>query len=253
MEYLASHHYVHRDIAARNCLVGDNLTVKISDFGLSRDIYAADYYRVQSKALLPVRWMPPESIMYGKFSSESDVWAFGVLLWEIFSYGLQPYYGYNNGEVMEMVRCRQLLPCPDDCPSIMYALMIECWHEMPSRRPTFREIHGRLRTWQGMPDVTASHVPGGHSPYSQGPGSQHSSTGPSNNTASTSLSRYRGLQGQLMQGQGMMQGQGLMAACPPPAPMVASAGRPSTPGSACTVVKRADNFPGIPDSKISNV
>lgn len=89
MEYLASHHYVHRDLAARNCLVGDELTVKISDFGLSRDIYSSDYYRVQSKSLLPVRWMPSESILYGKFTTESDVWSFGVVLWEIYSYGLQ--------------------------------------------------------------------------------------------------------------------------------------------------------------------
>lgn len=89
MEYLASHHYVHRDLAARNCLVGDQLTVKISDFGLSRDIYSSDYYRVQSKSLLPVRWMPSESILYGKFTTESDVWSFGVVLWEIYSYGLQ--------------------------------------------------------------------------------------------------------------------------------------------------------------------
>ena len=189
MEYLAGHHYVHRDLAARNCLVGDNYTVKISDFGLSRDIYAADYYRVQSKSLLPVRWMPPESILYGKFSTESDVWSFGVVLWEIYSYGLQPYYGYSNQEVIEMIRSRQLLPCPEDCPSRMYAFMVECWHEVPQRRPTFGEIHNRLRHWEGYP--------GGYQPsttsqsvcnQSQHSGSHHSSTGPSNNTGSTNLS-----------------------------------------------------------------
>ena len=89
MEYLSSHHFVHRDLAARNCLVGENLTVKISDFGLSRDIYAADYYRMQTKSLVPIRWMPPESIFFGKFTTESDIWSFGIIMWEIYSYGLQ--------------------------------------------------------------------------------------------------------------------------------------------------------------------
>ena len=130
MEYLAGHHYVHRDLAARNCLVGQNMVVKISDFGLSRDIYAADYYRMQTKSLVPLRWMPPESIFFGKFSGESDVWSYGILLWEVYSYGLQPFYGYSNQEVIEMVRSRQLLPCPEDCPSRMYAFMVECWHEV---------------------------------------------------------------------------------------------------------------------------
>ncbi|BES98750.1 tyrosine-protein kinase receptor [Nesidiocoris tenuis] len=149
MEYLCSHHYVHRDLAARNCLVADDMTVKISDFGLSRDVYSSDYYRVQSKSLLPVRWMPPESILYGKFTTESDVWSYGVVLWEIYSYGLQPYYGYSNQEVIEMIRSRQLLPCPEDCPSRMYSVMMECWHEVPVRRPHFPEIAARLRAFQG--------------------------------------------------------------------------------------------------------
>lgn len=147
MEYLASHHYVHRDLAARNCLVGSNLTVKISDFGLSRDIYSSDYYRVQSKSLLPVRWMPAESILYGKFTTESDVWSYGVVLWEIYSYGLQPYYGYSNQEVISMVRARQLLPCPESCPNVVYQLMAECWHEQAVRRPSFLEIGHRLKIW----------------------------------------------------------------------------------------------------------
>merc|ERR1719410_672835 len=190
MEYLASHHYVHRDISARNCLVDEKLTVKISDFGMARDKYKSDYYRVQSKSLLPVRWMPAESMLYGKFTTESDVWSYGVLLWEIYSFGLQPYYGYSNQEVIEMIRSRQLLPCPEDCPSRMYAFMVECWHELPNKRPTFTEIHARLRQWEGMScgyqstHSNSQSMVGG----SEKSTSQHSSTGPSNNTGSTNLS-----------------------------------------------------------------
>uniref|UniRef100_A0A4W5RSA1 Receptor tyrosine kinase like orphan receptor 1 n=1 Tax=Hucho hucho TaxID=62062 RepID=A0A4W5RSA1_9TELE len=161
MEYLASHSFVHKDLAARNILVGERLHVKISDLGLSREIYASDYYRVQPKALLPIRWMPPESMAYGKFTSESDIWAFGVVLWEIFSYGLQPYYGFSNQEVMEMVRKRQLLPCPEDCPPRVFSLMTECWQEGPARRPRFKDIHGRLRAWEGLSSHGSSSTPSG--------------------------------------------------------------------------------------------
>lgn len=91
--------------------------------------------------------MPSESILYGKFTTESDVWSFGVVLWEIYSYGLQPYYGYSNQEVISMVRARQLLPCPEVCPSAVYSLMVECWHEQAVRRPSFPEIGHRLKIW----------------------------------------------------------------------------------------------------------
>lgn len=167
MEYLSSHHYVHRDLAARNCLVGDHLTVKISDFGLSRDIYASDYYRVQSKSLLPVRWMPPESILYGKFTSESDIWSFGVVLWEVFSYGHQPYYGYSNQEVIDMIRSRHLLRCPEDCPPHIYSLMVETWNELPNKRPSFAELHTRLRNWKAVYSNPSSAIPSNTSADSQ--------------------------------------------------------------------------------------
>lgn len=201
MEYLASHHFVHRDLAARNILVGDNLSVKISDFGLSRDIYSSDYYRVQSKSLLPVRWMPLEAILYGKFTTESDVWSYGVVLWEIFSYGLQPYYGYTNQEVIDVVRSRQILPNPEDCPPRMYGLMVECWHENPTRRPTFREIHARVRAWKtevlmqnphwSISQSQSAHSGSTHQSSQSGP-SHHSSTGPSNTTALTGLTGSSG-------------------------------------------------------------
>ena len=189
MEYLAGHNYVHRDLAARNCLVGENLTIKISDFGLAREIYSSDYHRVQTKSLLPVRWMSAESMLYGKFTIESDVWSYGVLLWEIYSYGLQPYYGYSNQEVIDMIQTRQLLPCPEDCPSRIYAFMVECWHEVPSRRPSFAEIHARLRHWEGT-GTSMGYQSTNHSVCN---GSQHSSTGPSNNTGSTGISNQQHL------------------------------------------------------------
>ncbi|XP_078064334.1 high affinity nerve growth factor receptor-like, partial [Mustelus asterias] len=98
MVYLASLHFVHRDLATRNCLVGEGMVVKIGDFGMSRDIYSTDYYRVGGRTMLPIRWMPPESIMYRKFTTESDIWSFGVVLWEIFTYGKQPWYQLSNNE-----------------------------------------------------------------------------------------------------------------------------------------------------------
>lgn len=94
--------------------------------------------------------MPSEAILYGKFTTESDIWSFGVCMWEMYSYGEQPYRGITNPEVINMIRKRQLLPCPPNCPTHIYSLMVECWHEQSVRRPTFSEITYRLRAIQNQ-------------------------------------------------------------------------------------------------------
>lgn len=147
MEYLSARGTVHRDIAARNMLIGEGGVVKISELGISRTVYPLDYYALPGMPAVPVRWMPAEAIQYGKFTNKSDVWSFGVTLWEIFSYGLQPYYGHSNQEVMGLINGHQILPCPKDCPSRMYSLMVECWHQMASHRSSFHDIHQRLHQW----------------------------------------------------------------------------------------------------------
>ncbi|XP_040860490.1 muscle, skeletal receptor tyrosine-protein kinase isoform X5 [Ochotona curzoniae] len=141
MAYLSERKFVHRDLATRNCLVGENMVVKIADFGLSRNIYSADYYKANENDAIPIRWMPPESIFYNRYTTESDVWAYGVVLWEIFSYGLQPYYGMAHEEVIYYVRDGNILSCPENCPLELYNLMRLCWSRLPSDRPSFASIH----------------------------------------------------------------------------------------------------------------
>ncbi|XP_037340671.1 tyrosine-protein kinase transmembrane receptor ROR2 [Pungitius pungitius] len=155
MEYLSSQQVVHKDLAARNILVYDKLSIKILDLGLFRDVYSADYYNLTGTNPLPIRWMSPEAIMYGKFSTDSDIWSYSVLLWETFSYGLQPYCGYSNQDVIEMLRSHQLLSCPDDCPAWIYTLMLECWSEFQARRPRFKDIHTRLCSWESLSRYTS--------------------------------------------------------------------------------------------------
>ncbi|XP_069330644.1 muscle, skeletal receptor tyrosine-protein kinase isoform X4 [Eulemur rufifrons] len=141
MAYLSERKFVHRDLATRNCLVGENMVVKIADFGLSRNIYSADYYKANENDAIPIRWMPPESIFYNRYTTESDVWAYGVVLWEIFSYGLQPYYGMAHEEVIYYVRDGNILSCPENCPLELYNLMRLCWSKVPADRPGFASIH----------------------------------------------------------------------------------------------------------------
>ena len=143
MKYLASHNYVHRDLATRNCLVGPNYMVKISDFGMSRSLYGSHYYRIHGRFSLPVRWMAYECF-YGKFSQKSDVWAFGVTMWEIFTLAKeQPYNYMSDKEVVENAlkgKNRKTLARPDMCPLKVYKIMLECWEHNSDQRTTFEEL-----------------------------------------------------------------------------------------------------------------
>uniref|UniRef100_H3BWN1 receptor protein-tyrosine kinase n=1 Tax=Tetraodon nigroviridis TaxID=99883 RepID=H3BWN1_TETNG len=141
MAYLSERKFVHRDLATRNCLVGEEMVVKIADFGLSRNIYSADYYKANENDAIPIRWMPPESIFYNRYTTESDIWAYGVVLWEIFSHGMQPYYGMGHEEVIYYVRDGHILSCPENCPLELYNLMRLCWSSQPPERPSFSSIH----------------------------------------------------------------------------------------------------------------
>ncbi|XP_025110820.1 muscle, skeletal receptor tyrosine protein kinase-like isoform X1 [Pomacea canaliculata] len=144
MAYLAQRGYVHRDLATRNCLVGNDLVVKISDFGLARSVHSVDYYRGSEHDAIPIRWMPLEAILYNKFSTQSDVWSFGVVLWEIFSFALQPYYGLTHDEVVRYIKEGKVLSQPDRTPNAVYEIMKQCWHRRPASRPSFSTLHKML-------------------------------------------------------------------------------------------------------------
>ena len=143
MKYLASHNFVHRDLATRNCLVGPNYLVKISDFGMSRSLYDSHYYRIHGRFVLPVRWMSYECF-YGKFSQKSDVWAFGVTMWEIFTLAKkQPYNDMSDKQVVEDAlkgKNRKTLARPDMCPLKVYKIMLECWEHNSNQRATFEQL-----------------------------------------------------------------------------------------------------------------
>ncbi|KAM8953398.1 epithelial discoidin domain-containing receptor 1 isoform 2-T2 [Pelodytes ibericus] len=152
MKYLSSLNFVHRDLASRNCLVGENLTIKIADFGMSRNLYAGDYYRIQGRAVLPIRWMAWECILMGKFTTATDVWAFGVTLWEVLLLCKEQPYGElsdedvieNAGEVFRDSKKQIYLSRPAICPLPLYELMLQCWARDCRERPSFQDIYTLL-------------------------------------------------------------------------------------------------------------
>ena len=147
MKYLASHKFVHRDLAARNCLVGRNFVVKVADFGMSQNLYSSHYFVLESAAILPIRWMATESF-YGKFSVKTDVWSYGVTLWEIFTLcQSKPYDEMSNQQIIIDVMLgpkRTLLAKPDICPEEVYDIMLTCFAHVAKERANFNELYDKL-------------------------------------------------------------------------------------------------------------
>ncbi|KAL8198240.1 UNVERIFIED_CONTAM: Ephrin type-A receptor 2 [Gekko kuhli] len=153
MKYLASMNYVHRDLAARNILINSQLVCKVSDFGLSRVLEEdADATYTTSGGKIPIRWTAPEAISHRKFTSASDAWSYGIVMWEVMSCGERPYWELSNHEVMKAINEGFRLPAPMDCPSAIYQLMMQCWQQERSRRPKFSDIVSILDKLLRAPD-----------------------------------------------------------------------------------------------------
>uniref|UniRef100_A0A3B4UWZ8 Focal adhesion kinase 1 n=1 Tax=Seriola dumerili TaxID=41447 RepID=A0A3B4UWZ8_SERDU len=145
LAYLESKRFVHRDIAARNVLVSTVDCVKLGDFGLSRYMEDSSYYKA-SKGKLPIKWMAPESINFRRFTTASDVWMFGVCMWEILMFGIKPFQGVKNNDVIGRIENGERLAMPPQCPPTLYSLMTKCWSYDPSKRPRFNELKTQLST-----------------------------------------------------------------------------------------------------------
>uniref|UniRef100_A0A8D0HEW8 Proto-oncogene tyrosine-protein kinase receptor Ret n=1 Tax=Sphenodon punctatus TaxID=8508 RepID=A0A8D0HEW8_SPHPU len=144
MQYLAEMKLVHRDLAARNVLVAEGRKMKISDFGLSRDVYEEDSYVKRSKGRIPVKWMAIESLFDHIYTTQSDVWSFGVLLWEIVTLGGNPYPGIAPERLFNLLKTGYRMEKPENCSEEMYSLMLRCWKQEPDKRPMFAEISKEL-------------------------------------------------------------------------------------------------------------
>lgn len=144
MSYLEEKNSIHRDLAARNVLVGQDYICKVADFGLARVIKEPFYISEEKK--IPYKWSAPEAISHGKFSNKSDVWSFGILLYEIITYGGVPYPAYSNQEVYQQVTIGYRMPKPPNCPDFLYETMCRCWSAEPAHRPDFNSLKAQLES-----------------------------------------------------------------------------------------------------------
>lgn len=146
MKYLSELKFVHRDLAARNCMLDEDLTAKVADFGLSRDIYESSYYSSENKKTkLPVKWMALESLEKGQYSTKSDVWSYGVVLWELMTRGICPYPDVDNWDIVRYLKLERRMPQTSYCPDMLYRIMLRCWQEDSKLRPTFSELVDEMK------------------------------------------------------------------------------------------------------------
>ncbi|XP_016144279.1 tyrosine-protein kinase Mer isoform X1 [Sinocyclocheilus grahami] len=156
MEYLSGRNFLHRDLAARNCMLRDDMSVCVADFGLSKKIYSGDYYRQGRIAKMPVKWIALESLADRVFTVKSDVWAFGVTMWEISTRGMTPYPGVQNHEIYDYLLEGNRLKQPSDCLDELYDIMFSCWSTDPVDRPDFTQVRKRLESLAGkLPAVSS--------------------------------------------------------------------------------------------------
>ena len=146
MEYLAMRKFVHRDLAARNVLVAKDLTVRIGDFGMSRVVGSENDYYTSSGGMLPLRWTAPEAVLYQKYSEKSDVWSYGITLYEIWSLGERPWGDVSNQEIIDALSLKKSISPPHGCPVVVGKVMKETWKHDKQDRPTFTEVRGMLST-----------------------------------------------------------------------------------------------------------
>ncbi|XP_064208557.1 tyrosine-protein kinase receptor UFO isoform X1 [Anguilla rostrata] len=154
MEYLSNKNFIHRDLAARNCMLNENMTVCVADFGLSKKIYNGDYYRQGRISKMPVKWIAIESLADRVYTTKSDVWSFGVTMWEIATRGQTPYPGVENSEIYDYLRQGNRLKQPPDCLDSIYSLMFSCWFLSPKDRPGFESLRCELeKALEELPDL----------------------------------------------------------------------------------------------------
>ena len=144
MAYLEHQGYIHRDLGARSVLVGENEACKLANFHLAKAVHGQQTYRAPVDDKVAIKWTAPEAMKYNRFSIKSDVWSFGVLLFEVITHGRFPYPGMRNNQVIDQLLQGYRMPQPMECPQRIYAVMLDCWKEEPNFRPSFKTLHQKL-------------------------------------------------------------------------------------------------------------